>query len=239
MLNVTVLATGSTGNCYTLTNGEAVIMLDCGLTFKKLHRLANFQLPTAIFVTHEHGDHAKAVKDYLKRGVEVYMTNGTKFALAVHKHHRLHCISPILCMVHIGNIKIEAFRTFHDAEEPCGFIIEDNDDRVLYLTDAREIPPLEGKFTKLLIEANHSEVEIKERMARGTLDIKQCKRIMDSHLSVEQVLDFLEKTDLSKIKEIWLIHLSGRHGNGEYFKELVEAMTGKTVYVANNEIEER
>ena len=240
MLNVTVLATGSTGNCYTLTNGEAVIMLDCGLTFKKLHRLANFQLPTAIFVTHEHGDHAKAVKDYLKRGVDVCMTVGTMTALKLELHHRLLLMRPKHEVFFINKkIRVENFYIKHDAKEPCGFIIEDNDDRVLYLTDAREIPPLEGKFTKLLIEANHSEVEIKERMARGTLDIKQCKRIMDSHLSVEQVLDFLEKTDLSKIKEIWLIHLSGRHGNGEYFKELVEAMTGKTVYVANNEIEER
>ena len=234
MLNVTVLATGSTGNCYTLTNGETTIMIDCGLPFKKLHRLANFPLPTVIFVTHEHGDHAKAVKDYLKRGVDVYMTNGTRRALTLGKHHRFHCISPNLCTAKIGGIKIEAFMTLHDAEESCGFIIEDDDDRVLYLTDAGEIPQLEGVFTKLLIEANHSEADIKERMEQGTLDIEQCRRIMGNHLSVEQVLDFLSKTDLTKIKEIWLIHLSNRHGNGEYFKLLIEAMTGKAVYVAKN-----
>ena len=226
MFNVTVLATGSSGNCYTLENGETVIMLDCGLPFKKLHRLANFRLPTAILLTHEHGDHSKAVKDYIKRGVDVYMTGGTMAALKLENHHRLKKCYPNLLVHHIKTVTIEPFAVKHDSNEPCGFIIEDTDDRILYLTDAGEVPPLKGKFTKMLIETNHSEIDMQERLKEGTLDISQCRRIMENHLSIEKVLNFLSKTDLSKVKEIYLIHLSERHGNADYYKQLVMAMTG-------------
>ena len=235
MLDVTVLATGSTGNCYTLRSGETVIMLDCGLAFNKLHRLMNFQLPRMILVTHEHGDHAKAAKEYLDRGVDVCMTTGTAEALKLKPHHRLLPMTPEWDKFFLKNdIRIENFHVKHDAAEPCGFIIQDKDDRVLYLTDAGEVPPLKGQFTKILIEANHSEVDISERLKDGTLDISQCRRITQTHLSIEKTLDFLESANLSKVKEIHLIHLSSRHGNGGQYKALVEMMTGKTTYVASN-----
>lgn len=235
MFNITVLATGSTGNCYTLENDEVVIMLDCGLPFKKLQKLTDFRLPNLILVTHEHCDHSKAVKDCLKHGINVCMTDGTQEALKLELHHRLLIMRPEREVFFINKkIRIENFYIKHDSNAPCGFIIEDSDDRILYLTDAGEVPPLKGQFTKMLIEANHSEVDIQERLKAGTLDISQCRLITQTHLSIEKVLDFLFKSDLSKIKEIWLIHLSDRHGNGDYYKELVEVMTGKTVYIAAN-----
>ena len=233
MLKVAVLATGSTGNCYTLTNEEAVIMLDCGLPFKKLHKLSKFQLPTAILVTHEHKDHAKAVTDYLKRGVDVYMTRGTANKLEIEKNHRLHYINPKK-PVNLQGIKIKAFDIKHDALEPCGFIIEDKDDRVLYLTDAGEVPQLKGQFTKILIEANYKLESLRESLKTRDISVKLYERIKETHLSIEQVLDFLSQTDLTELKEIWLIHLSSRHSIRGQFKQLVEAMTGKTVYLATN-----
>lgn len=58
MINVEILATGSKGNCYLLKSGETKILLDCGLAYKKTLELLNFELPTAVLVTHEHKDHA-------------------------------------------------------------------------------------------------------------------------------------------------------------------------------------
>ena len=83
MLTITAYASGSSGNCYTLTNGEATIMLDCGLPFRDIQHLTNFKLPDAVLVTHEHQDHSKAIENFMKRGVDVYMTLGTAEALGI------------------------------------------------------------------------------------------------------------------------------------------------------------
>ena len=77
MLTIKAYASGSAGKCYTLTNGQATVMLDCGLPFREIQRLTGYKLPDAVLVTHEHKGHSKAVKDFIKRGVDIYMTPGT------------------------------------------------------------------------------------------------------------------------------------------------------------------
>ena len=233
MLDVTVLATGSSGNCYTLATGEAVIMLDCGLPFNKLHRLMKFRLPTAILITHEHSDHSKAVKNYLKRGVDVYMTRGTATALELEKTHRLHYINPRKTKT-IDGVKVKAFTVTHDAAEPVGFLLTDSEDKVLYITDTGKVDYHFAGLTKILIEANHSEDDLKKNFENGDISHKLYDRIKKNHLSIERTLDFLESTDLSEVKEIHLIHASAKNGNGAEFKGLVEAFTGKKVYVSKH-----
>ncbi|MBR1695298.1 MAG: MBL fold metallo-hydrolase, partial [Selenomonas sp.] len=77
MLDIAIHATGSTGNCYTVSNGKATVMLDCGLPYNRIQKLTGFILPDAVFVTHEHQDHVKAAKDFMKRGVDIYTSAGT------------------------------------------------------------------------------------------------------------------------------------------------------------------
>ena len=89
MIDIKILASGSSGNAYLLTSGETRILLDCGLAYKKLLQLLDFKLPDAVLVTHEHKDHAKAAKDFLTHGVDVYMTRGTADALKLEENHRL------------------------------------------------------------------------------------------------------------------------------------------------------
>lgn len=233
MLTITAYASGSTGNCYTVTNGKATVMLDCGLPSGEIQRLTGYKLPDAVLVTHEHKDHSKAAAEFLRRGVDVYMTRGTADALGL-SGHRLHLMNLGTCGF-IGKqeeIHVRAFWTQHDAQEPCGFTIDDGEDRILYATDTYYIRYKFSDLTKIMVEANHSYDILRENVAAGRLDKRLAERLTKSHFSIENVLDFLKAHDLSMVTEIWLIHLSENNADPALFKRMVQEATGKPVYVA-------
>ena len=230
MLDIAVYASGSSGNCYTVSDGETVVMLDCGLPFRRIERLTGFLLPTAVFVTHEHKDHSKAAQDFMRRGVDAYMTAGTAAALGIEAQHRLHILNPME-QTTAGRITVSAFPTQHDAREPCGFLLDDGDDRVLYATDTYYIKYQFPGVTKMLIEANHSYKILEENVGAHILNKSLAERLIKSHFSIENVLAFLRANDLSKVKEIWLIHLSDGNADAGKFERMVEAATGKPVYI--------
>lgn len=230
MLDIATYASGSSGNCYTVSDEETVVMLDCGLPFRRIERLTGFLLPTAVFVTHEHKDHSKAARDFMRRGVDAYMTAGTAAALGIEAQHRLHILNPME-QTTVGRITVSAFLTQHDAREPCGFLLDDGDDRVLYATDTYYIKYRFPGVTKMLIEANHSYKILEENVETHILNKALAERLIKSHFSIENVLSFLRANDLSKVKEIWLIHLSDRNADAEKFAWMVEAATRKPVYI--------
>ena len=230
MLDIAVYASGSSGNCYTVSDGQTVVMLDCGLPFRRIERLTGFLLPAAVFITHEHKDHSKAAQDFMRRGVDVYMTAGTAAALGIGAQHRLHILNPME-QTTVGRITVSAFPTQHDAREPCGFLLDDGDDRVLYATDTYYIKYQFPGVTKMLIEANHSYKILEENVGAHILNKALAERLIKSHFSIENVLTFLRANDLSKVKEIWLIHLSDGNADAGKFARMVEATTGKPVYI--------
>jgi len=85
MVEISSLASGSSGNCYRLTDGSTPLLLECGISFKEIKKKLNFRTSeiAACLITHEHGDHAKAVNDLMKAGIDCYMSKGTKEALGI------------------------------------------------------------------------------------------------------------------------------------------------------------
>ena len=234
MLAIEAYASGSTGNMYTLSDGAATIMLDCGLPVRKIQQLLGFKLPDAALVTHEHMDHAKAVKDLQRLGIETYMTRGTARALDAWGH-RTNIVEDGHSYKITDRIKASVFRTEHDVNEPCGFLVEDNADRVLYATDTYFLHYKFPYLTKIMIEANYSYKILADNVKNGSLHPAQQRRLMHSHFGIENVLDFLKANDLSWLKEIWLIHLSKGNADPAEFKRMVAAATGKPVYIAGGD----
>ena len=226
MLEVKVIASGSTGNCTLLTSsmGEN-ILLDAGIPFKNINAVAEYQPIDYAFITHEHGDHANkaTIKTLLERGTEVYMTKGTRYALKFENRHNLHALKYKFNMkpLKIGSIKVKLLEVMHDAAEPTAFWIGDDDDKILYVTDAFTIPFDNTAFTKMVIETNFSEDVLKE----SEIDTFQKKRIFDNHISVERVATHLDLKkrcgELEDLKEVHLIHISKRHGNATGFKSML------------------
>lgn len=217
-MRIKVLTSGSTGNVTAAFVGEEIILLDCGKAVSWTLERLDYKLPRAVLVTHEHGDHAKASADWLRRGVEVYMTAGTCAALELKRRHNLHKIT---CGVpfEIGGVRVEPIPAIHDALEPVNFILSGDGDRILYATDTGALPTLIGEFTKILIEANFSEPVL----LASDIDDYQKRRILENHLSAEQAITFLREYPTA---EVHLIHISKRHGDGEEFKTRAIDVTG-------------
>lgn len=233
MLTIQVIASGSRGNCYTVEDGKGgIIMLDCGISEKAISRAIGFKRPHAIFITHEHQDHAKAVKDFLKRGVDCFMTRGTAEALGIAGHYRVNIMDPLTDAQAVNLTFVYAIPTQHDAREPCGFLLDDGEDRILYATDTYYMRYKIPGVTKYLIECNHSYKILRENVEAGILQEALAQRLVKSHFSLENLLEFFRANDLSKVKEIWLCHLSSRNANPQQFERAVEAATGKPTYIA-------
>ena len=89
-MKIEILASGSSGNV-TAVRAEKFFLIDCGMPYMwTMARLK--ELPDAILITHEHGDHAKAAKQFYNRQVDMYMTAGTAHARELEPAHNLHII---------------------------------------------------------------------------------------------------------------------------------------------------
>ena len=219
-MEVKILATGSTGNCYTVSDGQTCIMLDCGLPFNRIQKLTDYKLPDAVFVTHEHQDHAKAVKDFIKRGVDVYMTAGTAEALGIEPHHRLKILADC---AKVGAFEVYGFSVHHDAKEPVNFELFHGENLLVYITDCGYMPFSFSKPTHILIESNYSRDKLAKAVTDGAIDVKQAVRIEENHLAVEQAAEWLKQQDLTKCEEIYLIHTSSRHAVKEEVKDFIRS----------------
>jgi phosphoribosyl 1,2-cyclic phosphodiesterase len=82
-------------------------------------------------------------------------------------------------------------------------------------------------LTHIMIEANYSA----EALADSDNDPRR-SRLRRSHMSIENCIEMLKANDLSKVQEIWLIHLSSSNADAEDFKRRVQEATGCEVHVA-------
>lgn len=231
-MDVHVLASSSHGNCYLLTDGDAALLLDCGIPMHEIRRKIGFGVAGLFgcLITHEHGDHTKALQDVIKAGVDVYASAGTIQALKV-SGHRLHPVEA-LKQVRIGPWTVLPFDTVHDAAEPLGYLLAGPTGKAMYLTDSAYCKYRFNGLTHVLIECNHSVALLRESVASGAIPVAHKNRVLQNHMSLERCLGFLKTNDLSRVQEIHLIHLSDQNSNADEFKRAVAAATGKPVYVA-------
>ena len=218
-------ASSSSGNLYTVESQNTTLLIEAGISIADIKKHLNFNLHaiSACLISHEHGDHAKACKDLLKAGVDVYTSAGTAEALKA-SGHRLHTIQHGV-QLKIGCFIVMPFSIEHDCKEPLGFLISDGIDKLMFVTDTHYLKYTFKGLTKIAVECNHSLELI------ANLDPVRKKRLMETHMSLETCMELLKANDLSKVKEIHLIHLSDSNSDAEGFRRTIEDMTGIPVYI--------
>lgn len=176
-------------------------------------------------------DHSKAVKEIMRAGIDCYMSRGTVEALGL-SGHRVHIIKAKQ-QFRIGTWAILPFETQHDAAEPLGFLLANQDgEKLLYATDTYFIRYRFRGLTHIAVECNYSLDILRANLEAGLVEPALKGRILKSHFSLENVKQFLRANDLSKVQEIWLLHLSEQNSCEKRFKEEVQKITGKPTYIA-------
>ena len=234
LINITTYASGSSGNCYRIDDEKTVLLVEAGIQIRKIRKAFNFKLSKvdACLITHEHGDHSKSVKDVIKAGIDTYMSPGTAEALGL-SSHRIKAVKHGE-LFSVGSFKIMPFSVQHDAQEPLGFLLASGEDKILFATDTYYIKYRFSGLTHIMIESNYSQELLDRNIASGVAHASLRNRVMKSHFEIENVKTFLKANDLTKVKEIHLIHISGNNGDPKLFKEEIQKLTGKPVYIATD-----
>lgn len=218
-LKVSVLASGSSGNVTYIETPEQKILVDAGLSGKKINELMmsidrSLNDVDALLVTHEHVDHIKAVGILARKyGMPVYANAETWSAMApkignVSTEQQI-IFAPGKVMT-LGDMDIESFAVSHDAINPQFYQIHHNNKSFAIVTDTGYLSDrLHGTLANAdgyLIETNH-DIKMLE-MGSYAWALKQ--RILGDkgHLSNED--GALAAIDLlgNRTKQIYLGHLS-------------------------------
>jgi phosphoribosyl 1,2-cyclic phosphodiesterase len=233
MMDIKVLASGSSGNCYYVSDGDSPVLIECGLPWKQIQQGIGFRTSelAGCLISHEHKDHCRAVQDIMKAGIDCYMSQGTVETLGI-DGHRIHVIKAKQ-QFQLGTWTILPFETQHDAAEPLGFLmVNQGGDKLLYATDTYYIRYRFRGLTHIAVECNYSMDILRANIEAGLVEPALKKRILKSHFSLEHVKEFLKANDLSNVREIWLIHLSDDNSDATRFKREIQELTGKMVFVA-------
>ena len=235
-MEITVLGSGSKGNCYRVSDGETCLLLEAGLPFREIRQGLDFRVSqlSACLITHEHGDHAKAVRDIVGAGVDCWMSWGTAKKLDVGSAaYRLNIVSHGEEFT-VGNFRVLPFRTIHDSAEPLGFFMRSTatGESLLYATDTCYLPNRFDGMNYIMLEINYCRDILDANVESGALDHSLRNRIVQSHMSLETALSFFMANDLKGVREIILIHLSDANSDAGRIKREVQKATGKIVTVA-------
>lgn len=232
-MKLKVLGSGSSGNSYLLIGEKETLIIEAGLPYKTILKGLNFNLSNVVgcLVSHEHKDHSKAVEKLVKMGIEIYSGEGTFKAIGIDSYYKNIVKSEEQFTV--GEFTVLPFAIAHDTEEPLGFLISHRDiGKLMFATDTYYIEYRFNGLKHLLIECNYSEKILQSNIENGSNQIS-AQRLLKSHFSLENLKEFLKVTDLSKCKDITLIHLSDNNSNAKQFKTEIEKLTGVPTYIAD------
>lgn len=237
-MEIEVLGTGSSGNCYKVKIGKATLLLECGLPYKFIQKNLNFKISKidACLVTHEHMDHAKAVKDLMKVGVDCYMTKGTAEALEI-KGHRLKIFDTWgerkYKTAHLEDVMIQPFEAVHDVAEPVSYFIKtkNNDETLVFVTDTAYLKYKIPECDCLMIECNYVKAKLDENVRLGNINTSLRNRIVKNHLSLESLVEALRAASLDRCRKIYLLHLSDGNSDEKLIKRTIQETTGIEVVV--------
>ncbi len=157
MFNFCNLYSGSSGNCSFVETDNTKLLIDCGVSSKKLEEALNsidinVNEIDGILITHEHTDHIKGLAGICKKyNIPVYANNATFTNIKQNIPDDVKIKFKSNEKFEIGDIKIFPFSIPHDAADPCGFnLFYDNKK----MTVATDIGHIDTKILHKLDESN-------------------------------------------------------------------------------------
>ena len=228
-MDIKIIASGSRGNAYLIGDGHTLLLLDAGIPFKRIQIGCGFRTSKidGCLVTHRHGDHSAAIPKLIARGIAVYsnadvvgLYEGVQELTALKEHT-------------IGTFRILPFEAEHDV--PCyGYQVTSaaTGEKLVYITDSAYVKYTFSGLTHIMIEANYDEDIMLGNVRDEKIPFSLAERVAGTHMSIDTLIDLLRANDMTKVRQIYLLHLSDNNSDAEVFKRLVQQETGAEVYIA-------
>lgn len=217
-MKISVLASGSKGNCTLIQTKNTNILIDAGMSNlyieKQLISLGvNPDLIDSVFITHTHVDHVAGLKVFIKKhNPIVYLTEKMSEELK----DILNQYVILEDKIFINDLTVDYFKTSHDTEDSVGYVVSDNESSVVYVTDTGYI---NSKYFDMLsnkdlyvFESNH---DVQLLMDNPNYPYQTKQRILSDkgHLSNKDSAYYLSKLVGDKTKHIILAHLSEQNND--------------------------
>lgn len=234
-MKLTILGSSSAGNCYILQNQTEALILEAGIRFSDVQRAIDFDLKKicACLVSHEHGDHASQAAAFIEHCIPTYASAGTIDAIQLKSSYMKRCEARR--QFSAGRFSVLPFAVKHDATEPLGFLINHPDTgTILFASDTYYLPNRFANLRHMLLECNYIESVLRENVATGRVPEVVAERVHQSHMELETTLGVLRANDLTHVRNIVLIHVSGNNSDRELMRRRAVEVTGKNVVVAQS-----
>ena len=239
-----ILGSSSGGNCALLQTGQTKVLIDVGFSAKRIGCLLeavgeSIDAIDAVFLTHEHSDHAQGIRGLAKRAdLPVFANRDTADAV------QAKATKPVNWKVFqtgtdftFRDLKVRSFALPHDAYDPVGFIFNwggevDHSNignlftpprSLAWVTDLGYVPEHVKEHIRhvqtLVIEANYDE-GLLERDEQRPWSIKQRIRGRHGHLSNNAAFDLVaELSQKSLLEKVYLAHLSKDCNNAHLVRD--------------------
>ena len=211
---------GSSGNCSFVETDNTKLLIDCGVSSKKIEEALNsidvdLSDINGILISHEHSDHIQALGTICKtHNIPIYATPATFTNIKKNIPDNLKINFKNDEKFEIGDIKIFPFKIPHDAADPCGFSFFNSNKK---LTIATDIGHIDNKIMHnldesdfLLLESNYEPNML--RCSRYPYSLKMRILGPNGHLSNDDAGIAISELSKSGVHNIMLGHLS-KHNN--------------------------
>lgn len=231
------IASSSSGNAAFVKSGDTSLLIDAGVSMAKIEQALQTvgESPvrlSGILLTHEHSDHISGVEKLaMKYGVPVYASPKTWSALPFAEKLPYYLKQEFAYDMKIGDFTLDFCKTYHDAVQPVGMVLEAEGKRLGYVTDTgavtRGMLHSLHDLDALVIEANHD----REMLARGPYPAGLKRRVGGNlgHMANVQTAELVEYLLARGLFRVVLAHLSETNNRPELAYRTVEPAVAKFV----------
>ena len=229
MLEFSLLGSGSGGNAILVVSNNTKILIDNGLSFKKLNQYVNDIGQTldgleAVLITHEHSDHVLGLGTLARKcNVPVYLTPETHDRLP----DRIGKLPQVKFfdsgdILAIGDLEIASFAVSHDAVDPVSFTVRNNGVKLGFATDlghsSKLVKQRLGGCHALILEANYCPEML--RNGHYPAQIQQRIRSRQGHLSNQDMTSLLHDLLHQALQTVVLVHISENNNTPELVRNM-------------------
>ncbi len=232
MIEVHVLASGSDGNCTVIECDGEGIMIDVGISCKRILSLMDQEgvdrdVVKAILLTHEHSDHVSGAGSTARKLDVPVMCN-----IATFSQLNLGCVDYLPFdsaeSFDVAGFHITPLPTSHNAIEPNAFLAQVDNRSALVATDTGRITfQIEAAMRIAdiaVIESNYDS----RMLADGPYPLS-LKRLIGSdygHLSNVECANTIRHTMTESPRQLFLAHLSRTNNLPDIARDTVSKITG-------------